>query len=54
MAEELIPLFTAERAHTIVLRRESIRPHQAVWRVLDRGRHHVVAVLEAQLLKRCA
>ena len=47
VAEQLIPLFTAECANTIVFCSESIRPHQAVWWVLDGCGHHVVAFCEA-------
>lgn len=54
VSEQLIPLLAAEGAHAVVLRRESVRPHQAVWWVLDRGRHHVIAVFEPQLDERCA
>ena len=51
MAGELVPLFAAEGAFAVVLSGQGIGPHEAVRRVLDRGGHHVIAVIEANFLE---
>lgn len=51
VAEQLIPFFTAEFAYAVILGGEGVLPHETVGRVFDAGGHHVVAVLEAELLQ---
>lgn len=51
VAGELVPLLATELALAVVLRCQSVGPHEAVRWVLDRGGHHVIAVREAQFLE---
>jgi hypothetical protein len=51
MSEQLVPLFAAKGSLAVILGRQGIGPHQAVGRVLHRRRHHVVTVVEAELLE---
>lgn len=54
VTEQLVPFLAAELADALVLGIESVVPHQAVGRVLDRGTHHVVALAVAQALESLA
>lgn len=54
VTEKLVPLLASESANTVVLGSKGILPHEAVWRVLNRGGHHVVAVVETKLLESSA
>lgn len=54
VTQELVPLLTAKFTLVVVFGGEGILPHEAIWRVFNTGRHHVVRVCEAQLLERCA
>lgn len=51
VAQQLVPLLAAELADSVELGGEGVLPHQAVRRVLDGRRHHVVAVVEAELFE---
>lgn len=54
VTEELVPLLTTECSLAVVFGSQCVGPHQAVGGVLDRGGHHVVAVVEAEFLEGCA
>jgi hypothetical protein len=51
VAEKLVPLLAAKGSLSVVFGGQCIGPHEAVGRVLNRGGHHVVAVIEAKFLK---
>lgn len=51
VSEELVPLLATESSLAVVFGSQCVGPHQAVGRILDGCRHHVVAVVEAEFLK---